>query len=188
MKNLIVFGPPGAGKGTQSARIVANYQLVHLSTGELFREALKNQTPVGMEAKAYLDKGLLVPDEVVVQMIREALEAHAGAPGFIFDGFPRTKAQAAALDSLLEDKKAPITHVILLEVPDEELKERLKKRAEISGRSDDADLSIIERRIEVYKAETYPLRDYYAEQGKLFVVKGVGKEDEIADKIQSIIA
>ncbi len=188
MKNLIVFGAPGAGKGTQSARIVHNHQLVHLSTGELFREALKNQTPVGMEAKAYLDKGLLVPDEVVVQMIREALHAHANAPGFIFDGFPRTKAQAAALDKLLEDIKAPITHVILLEVPDEELKERLKKRAEISARSDDANPNIIEKRIEVYKAETYPLRDYYAEHGKLFVVNGVGKEDEIAQKIQAIIA
>lgn len=183
MINLVLFGPPGAGKGTQADNIVKKYDLVHLSTGDTFRRNMKQHTELGDLAKSYIDKGELVPDEVTIKMLEAEVDAHADAEGFIFDGFPRTTAQAKALDSFLETKNAAISVMLALSVPDEELKDRLKKRAEVSGRSDDADPEIIANRISVYKNETAPVAEYYKAQGKYEEVDGVGSIDEISEKL-----
>jgi adenylate kinase len=183
MINLVLFGPPGAGKGTQADNIVKKYDLVHLSTGDIFRRNMKQHTELGDLAKSYIDKGELVPDEVTIKMLEAEVDAHADAKGFIFDGFPRTTAQAKALDSFLETKNASISVMLALSVPDEELKDRLKKRAEVSGRSDDADPEIIANRISVYKNETAPVAEYYKAQGKYEEVDGVGSIDEISEKL-----
>lgn len=183
MINLVLFGPPGAGKGTQAERIVEKYDLVHLSTGDIFRRNMKQHTELGDLAKSYIDKGELVPDEVTIKMLEAEVDNHSDAKGFIFDGFPRTTAQAKALDSFLETKNSSISVMLALSVPDEELKDRLKKRAEVSGRTDDADPEIIANRIEVYKSETAPVADYYKAQGKYEEVGGVGSIDEISEKL-----
>ena len=183
MINLVLFGPPGAGKGTQADNIVKKYDLVHLSTGDIFRRNMKQHTELGDLAKSYIDKGELVPDEVTIKMLEAEVDGHADAKGFIFDGFPRTTAQAKALDSFLETKNTAISVMLALSVPDEELKDRLKKRAEVSGRTDDADPEIIANRIEVYKSETAPVADYYKAQNKYEEVDGVGSIDEISEKL-----
>lgn len=187
MLNLVLFGPPGAGKGTQSERIIDRYQLVHLSTGDIFRFNIKNATELGTLAKQYIDKGQLVPDEVTINMLSAELEKHPEAKGFIFDGFPRTKPQAGALDELLEKKGTAISAMVALEVGEEELRERLKQRALVSGRTDDADPAVIQNRIDVYNSETAPVKDYYIAQDKFFGIDGVGSIDEITQRLTAVI-
>jgi adenylate kinase len=179
MFNIILFGPPGSGKGTQSERIVDKYGLIHLSTGNLLRHEISEKTPLGLEAKSLMDKGQLVPDEVVIGMIDTCLEKHADSKGFLFDGFPRTVAQAEALDKLLALRKTSICKVLALEVSEEELVKRLIKRGETSGRSDDTDETIIRKRYTVYKNDTEPVAEYYKEQEKLERIKGEGSVDDI---------
>jgi adenylate kinase len=183
MFNLILFGPPGSGKGTQSEKIVERFGLIHLSTGNLLRQEIADKTPLGMEAKNFMDKGQLVPDEVVIGMIDSCLEKHADAKGFLFDGFPRTVAQAEALDKLLALKKTAICKVLALDVDEEELTKRLMKRGETSGRSDDTNETVIRKRFLVYKNETEPVADYYKQQGKFESVKGVGTINDIFDAL-----
>lgn len=183
MINLVLFGPPGAGKGTQAERLTEKYNLVHLSTGDIFRSNIKGETELGKLAKTYMDAGNLVPDEVTIKMLEAEVDARPEANGFIFDGFPRTEPQAKALDSFMNSKGVSITLMLALTVDDEELKKRLLKRAETSGRSDDADPEIIENRISVYKKETAPVADYYRKQHKLAEVDGVGSIDEISERL-----
>ncbi len=178
MLNIILFGPPGSGKGTQAANLIEKYGLLHISTGDILRQEIKEGTPLGVEAKSLIDKGLLVPDDVMVGMISAKLDSTSGIKGVIFDGFPRTIAQAEALDRLLEQKKTPITLMLALHVNDEELATRLAKRGATSGRTDDQDSAIIRRRIEVYKNETSPVAQYYAAQGKLVNIHGEGTIEE----------
>lgn len=187
MLNLILFGPPGSGKGTQSEEIVDKYGLVHLSTGNLLRQEIIDKTPLGLEAKSFMDKGQLVPDEVVIGMIDSCLEKQQDAKGFLFDGFPRTVAQAEALDRLLQFKKTAIHKVLALEVSEEELVTRLIKRGETSGRSDDTDEDIIRRRFAVYKNETYPVSNYYKEEEKFESIKGEGSVEDIFNTISKSI-
>lgn len=187
MFNLILFGPPGSGKGTQSEKIVEKFGLIHLSTGNLLRQEITDKTPLGLEAKNFMDKGQLVPDEVVIGMIDSSLEKHADAKGFLFDGFPRTIAQAEALDKLLALKKTGICKVLALEVTEDELVKRLVKRGETSGRSDDTNEEVIRKRFSVYKNETEPVAAYYAAQGKLERLHGEGTVNEIFGKISSCI-
>lgn len=183
MINLILFGPPGAGKGTQSDLIKDKFDLVHLSTGDMFRFHLKNDTELGQLARGYMDKGELVPDQVVIDMIDAKLEEEKDAKGFIFDGFPRTTEQAVALDKLLADKNWGITHMLSLEVDEDELVKRLLLRGKDSGRKDDQDESIIRNRMSVYNEQTAPLIDFYKKQGKHQAIEGVGSIDDISGKI-----
>jgi len=187
MFNLVLFGPPGSGKGTQSEKLIEKYGLIHLSTGDLLRKEMKAGTPLGNEAKSLIEKGQLVPDEVVVGMISSALDANPEAKGFLFDGFPRTIAQAEALDKLLTLKKTAIHAVLFLMVNEEELINRLVGRAKTSGRLDDADPEIQRKRQEVYKNETLPVAGYYQNQDKVSRVEGEGSIDEIFDRICSHI-
>lgn len=174
MVNLILFGPPGSGKGTQSANIIEKYGLLHLSTGDLLRSEIADKTPLGLEAKKFMDQGNLVPDEVVIGMISSKLDSNPDARGFIFDGFPRTTAQAEALDKLLALKKTSISMVLSLEVPEDELVRRLLERGLTSGRSDDANEAVVKNRIVEYHNKTAPVADHYAKFGKFKKVKGDG--------------
>ncbi|MFC4262945.1 adenylate kinase [Ferruginibacter yonginensis] len=183
MFNLILFGPPGSGKGTQSEKIIAKYHLVHLSTGDLLRSQIAQQTPLGLEAKKLMDKGQLVPDEVVVGMISTALDENSDAKGFLFDGFPRTATQAAALDNLLALKNNPVKVMLALDVSEEELIKRILKRGETSGRSDDTDKNIIAARVAEYKNKTEAVADYYKTFNKVVMVPGEGSVDDIFDRI-----
>lgn len=187
MFNLILFGPPGSGKGTQSAKIVDKYGLIHLSTGDLLRKELKLKTPLGLEAQQFIDKGQLVPDEVVMGMISSALENNPDARGFLFDGFPRTEAQAEGLDKLLALKKSSISLVLFLEVDSEELIKRLINRGKTSGRTDDSDESIQRKRQEVYKTETLPVASHYAKLNKVVNVDGMGTVEEIFARLEKQI-
>jgi adenylate kinase len=171
MFNLVLFGPPGSGKGTQSENIVKTYKLQHISTGDLLRDEVTRHTPLGTEAKKYMDKGMLVPDEVVIGMISGKIDDMPNARGFIFDGFPRTRMQAEALDKLLEFKNTKINLVLALDVPEPELIKRLKGRGETSGRSDDT-IDVITKRIKEYHQKTQPVASYYDEQGKLERITG----------------
>ena len=179
MLNLVLFGPPGAGKGTQSEKLLAKYKLVHLSTGDMLRAEIKGETKLGLEAKSIIARGELVPDAVVIGIIANKLEANAGASGFIFDGFPRTVPQAEALDNLLKDKGTSITQMLALEVNEEELTKRLLLRGKDSGRADDQDEAIIRNRVNEYNTKTAPLKKYYAGQNKLTEVEGIGSIDDI---------
>ena len=187
MINIVLFGPPGAGKGTQAERLVQRYNLVHLSTGDIFRRNIKGNTELGVLAKKYMDDGNLVPDEVTIQMLQSEAEQHPDVDGFIFDGFPRTEKQAHALDDFLKSKGLSITKMLALKVHDDELKKRLLKRAETSGRPDDADPKIIENRIKVYKRDTSPVANYYNAQNKLVEIDGVGSLDAISERLYKAI-
>lgn len=179
MLNIVLFGPPGAGKGTQSTKLIDRYGLVHLSTGDIFRANIKGGTELGNLAKSYIDKGQLVPDEVTIGMLASEVNKNPDAKGFIFDGFPRTQAQANALDVLLTQKGTSITMMLALEVEEEELRKRLLLRGKDSGRPDDQDPAVIQKRIDVYNSETMPVKDYYTAQGKYKGILGVGEIDEI---------
>ena len=187
MINLILFGPPGSGKGTQAAKLIERYGLIHISTGDLFRYEMGNNTPLGLEAKSYMEKGQLVPDSVTIGMLRNKVEAHPEANGFIFDGFPRTLPQAEALDALLTEKATGVSGLIALQVEDEEIVKRILLRGQNSGRPDDNDEAIIRKRIAVYKQETSPVFDYYAQHGTSHSIPGVGTIDEIFERLCLII-
>ncbi len=179
MFNIVLFGPPGSGKGTQSAHLVEKYGLIHLSTGDLLRKEMKEGTPLGLEAKSLIEKGSLVPDEVVVGMIANAVDSNPNTKGFLFDGFPRTVAQAEALDHLLSAKDTSIATVLFLEVNQEELITRLIGRAKTSGRLDDADPEIQKKRQDVYRNETLPVAGYYQNFDKVDRIDGEGSIEEI---------
>lgn len=187
MLNIVLFGPPGAGKGTQSERLIEQYGLVHLSTGDIFRAHIKGATELGLLAKSYMDAGNLVPDEVTINMLKNEVLQHASPKGFIFDGFPRTTAQAEALEVFLSSINTSISMMVGLEVAEDELRERLKKRAEVSGRPDDANPEIIQNRINVYKNETAPVKGFYQSQGKYKSVDGIGTIDEITNRLFAVI-
>lgn len=187
MFNLVLFGPPGCGKGTQSDKLVEKYKLVHLSTGNLLREEITQQTPLGLEAKNFMDKGQLVPDEVVIGMVDNYFDKHKGARGFLFDGFPRTVAQARALDNLLDMKMTSISTVVALEVSEQELVKRLLNRGKTSGRSDDNNEEVIRKRYAVYLKETAPVAEYYKKLKKFESVKGEGSIDTIFNAICNAI-
>ena len=183
MINLILFGPPGSGKGTQAAMLVNRYGLLHISTGDLFRYELGNNTPLGIEARGYMEKGELVPDSVTIGMLRNKVEANPDVPGYIFDGFPRNIVQSEALDALLEETGQAVSALLMLEVSDEEIVKRIVGRGATSGRADDLDESIIRNRIEVYKKETTPVFDYYHRLGKAKKIQGVGAVEAIFGRL-----
>jgi adenylate kinase len=187
MTNIVLFGPPGAGKGTQANFLRDQYDLVHISTGDVFRYNIKNETALGTLAKSYMDKGQLVPDQVTIDMLSAEVDKNSDAKGFIFDGFPRTRAQAESLDILMDNKDSEINAMIALEVDDEVLVQRLLERGKTSGRPDDADESIIRNRIKEYYSKTAILKDYYAEQNKYFGVDGVGSIEEITVRLNKVI-
>ena len=183
MKNLILFGPPGSGKGTQAAKLVEKYGLLHISTGDLFRSEMSQDTPLGIEAKNYIAKGQLVPDEVTIGMLRNRVISNPDVPGYIFDGFPRNIAQCEALDELLSSLNQDIHRLLMLEVADQEIISRILSRGQSSGRSDDNDPAIIQHRIDVYKSETMPVFGYYAEKGKAFKKDGIGTVQHIFEAL-----
>jgi adenylate kinase len=187
MLNIVLFGPPGAGKGTQAEFLIQRFGLIHLSTGDLLRREIAGSTPLGMEAKSFMDKGELVPDAVVIGMIKNMLLANKEAKGFIFDGFPRTVAQAEALDELLNENGTPVSGMLSLEVEKEELISRLQNRGITSGRQDDQDVAVIENRISVYHEKTAPLKNYYTSQNKYFSINGMGSIDEIASRLKETV-
>lgn len=187
MLNLVLFGPPGAGKGTQSQKLIEKYGLIHLSTGDLLRGEIAAGTELGLEAKKLMDHGQLVPDEVVIGMISNKLDANKDAKGFIFDGFPRTVAQAEALDKLLESKQSAISGMIALEVDDEELEQRLLLRGKDSGRPDDANPEVIRKRIHEYNSKTLPVAEFYKGQDKFKSINGIGSISEIFDEIGTVV-
>ncbi len=186
MLNVVIFGPPGSGKGTQSENIIEKYNLAHISTGDLLRAEISGHTQLGTIAKSFIDKGELVPDETIIGMIDNKIESLVGTKGVIFDGFPRTVEQAEALNELLSEYKTKVSVMINLEVPKDELVERLLKRGEISGRSDD-NLETIEKRINVYESQTKPVIDYYKKKRIMKSIKGVGSIDEIFSAIAEAI-
>lgn len=183
MLNIVLFGPPGAGKGTQSEKLMDKYNLLHISTGDLFRDSLKEGTTMGKLAQKYMDKGNLVPDDIVIGMVDERIRETEGTTGYLFDGFPRTVAQAKALDIFMNEKETPVSAMISLDVPEEELITRLMERGKTSGRADDQDLGKIKTRIKVYEDDTLPVAAYYKAQDKFHNVRGVGPIDEIFENI-----
>lgn len=187
----MLFGPPGAGKGTQSTKLIEKYGLVHLSTGDIFRANIKGETELGKLAKSYMDQGQLVPDEVTIKMLESELDKNTNAKGFIFDGFPRTSAQAVALDQMLSNRNTEISLMLALEVEEEELKKRLLLRGKDSGRPDDQDPAIIQKRITVYNTETSPVKEFYTAQDKYQGVYGIGEIDgifsELCSRIEALI-
>lgn len=187
MTNIILFGPPGAGKGTQANFLKKKYNLVHISTGDVFRDNIKNETELGNLAKSFMAKGKLVPDEITIDMLSNEVDKHPDAEGFIFDGFPRTEAQAEALGHLMDDKDTQIDAMVALEVDDEVLVQRLLKRGETSGRADDADEKIIRNRIKVYYDETAILKEYYQKKNMYYGVNGVGSIEEITERLSEVI-
>ena len=187
MINIILFGPPGSGKGTQAEKLVEKFCLVHISTGDLFRYEMGNDTPLGIKAKEYIKKGELVPDSVTIGMLKNKVTSHPEAKGFIYDGFPRTIPQAEALDQMLADNAQSIDGLFALTVDDDEIKKRILSRGETSGRADDLDEDIIQNRIEVYNTSTLEVYEYYNKQNKAVSIEGLGSIDEIANRLQSAV-
>lgn len=187
MINIVLFGKPGAGKGTQAEFLKGKYNLTHLSTGDIFRYNIKNETELGMLAKTYMDKGDLVPDAVTIQMLQSEVDKNPQSSGFLFDGFPRTIAQAEALDAFLESKNQSITATIALEANDEILVQRLLERGKTSGRPDDQDEEKIRNRYQEYNEKTAPLMEYYTEQNKFYPVNGIGSIAEITERLSKVI-
>ena len=187
MINIVLFGKPGAGKGTQAAYLKSKYQLFHISTGDLFRHHISNKTALGTLAQSYMDKGDLVPDQVTIDMLKDTVENHPEAKGFIFDGFPRTTKQAEVLDDFLRERSMPVTATLALEADDDILVERLINRGKTSGRADDQDEEKIRNRFEEYNNKTAPLRDFYSAQGKFHSVDGIGSIDEITRRLTELI-
>ena len=187
MANVVLFGPPGAGKGTQSDKIVKKFNLLKISAGDLLRGEITEGTPLGMKAKAIMDRGDLVSDDIVIEMIATKLDNNPNANGFIFDGFPRTVAQATALDNLLKEKETSISAMISLKVNDNELIKRLLERGKKSGREDDKNETIISNRINEYNNKTAPLKEFYSDQNKLSEIEGVGQVEEITLKLNAVI-
>ncbi len=187
MLNIVLFGPPGAGKGTQSEKIIDRYTLVHIATGDLFRRHLGEGSELGKLAQGFMDEGKLVPDEVVIGMVEDKIKENLDAKGFIFDGFPRTINQADALDNMLNEHQLIISGMVALVVPHEELRVRIKERAKTSGRVDDQDDKKISKRIEVYEEETSPVAGHYKEQAKYNSINGVGSISDIFNQITSVI-
>lgn len=186
MLNIVLFGPPGAGKGTQSIRIKEKFDLVHISTGDVFR-ALDPESELGKLARSYSEKGNLVPDDVTIRILEQEVLKNPNAKGVIYDGFPRTSAQAEALDRFLAAKGTEVSVMVSLVVPEDELKTRLLSRAEVSGRADDADPVVIQNRIDTYNKSTAPVADFYNRQGKLVEIVGVGSIDEITERIEEAL-
>jgi len=179
MTNFILFGPPGSGKGTQAAKLKEKFNLLHISTGDLLRDEKERETPLGLEAKNFMDQGLLVPDEIIIGMISSCIDEHEDAQGIICDGFPRTVDQAVALDNLLDVKGSQIVALLSLEVEESELKRRLMERGKTSGRVDDQDSATHEKRIQQYQDKTEPVANYYKEQGKFVAIEGEGDIETI---------
>jgi len=185
MINLILFGPPGSGKGTQAKKLVEKYGLTHISTGDLFRYELGNNTPLGQEARTYMDKGELVPDAVTVAMLENKMNMTPNEKGYILDGFPRTIAQSEALDKILEARETKVTHLLALDVDDEEIVTRLLERGKTSGRADDANEEVIRKRIVEYNAKTSPVFDYYEKVGLSKKINGIGSIDDIFERLSA---
>lgn len=187
MINIVLFGPPGSGKGTQAEKMSKKYDLIHISTGDIFRKAIKNKTELGLLAKSYAEKGNLVPDEVTIGLMNEVINENTDAKGIIFDGYPRSVKQAEALDEILNSKKTPVTKMILLDVSEDELISRLMNRGKDSGRADDQDTNIIKNRISVYNTTTLPVANFYENQDKLAHIKGEGTIEEIFNRVCTIL-
>ena len=187
MNNFLIFGPPGSGKGTQSVKLAEEYNLIHLSTGDMLREEVAAKTDLGIKVEGIMKRGELVSDEIVIQMISQRIDSNPGAGGFIFDGFPRTVDQAKALDEALEEKNTSICKMLVLEVEHDELVKRLILRADVSGRPDDKDEKVIENRIKVYREKTEPVLNYYKDHGKYLPVKGMGDIDEIFQRLCKVM-
>jgi len=183
MINLILFGPPGSGKGTQAEKLVGKYNLLHISTGDLFRYEMGNNTELGLKAKGYISKGELVPDSVTIGMLKNKVDANPDVPGYIFDGFPRNIIQSESLDEILMEKGKSVSVLLSLDVDDAEIIKRILNRGKTSGRSDDNDENIIHNRIEVYKSETTPVFDFYAKSNKSKMINGIGSIEEIFNRL-----
>lgn len=187
MLNIILFGPPGSGKGTQAAYLVEKYKLLHISTGDLFRYEMGNDTELGLLAKSYISKGELVPDKVTIGMLKNKVDANPDVSGYIFDGFPRNIYQSEALDEILKEKGSDVHLLLQLDVGDEEIVKRILNRGKTSGRSDDNDEGIIRNRIQVYNEETAPVYDYYDRAGKSVRINGIGSLEEISNRLSAAI-
>lgn len=187
MINFLIFGPPGSGKGTQSVKLAEKFNLVHLSTGDMLRKETSGKTDLGIRIKSIMEKGELVPDAIVIEMIASTIDNNTNSAGFIFDGFPRTVDQAVALDRMLQERSTSICKMLILDVSRDELVRRLLERAAISGRADDQDVGIIENRIAVYHEKTEPVAHYYMEKGKYQQVDGMGEIADIFDRLSSVI-
>ncbi len=186
MLNIIIFGAPGSGKGTQSEKLTERYNLTHISTGEVLRDKIERQTELGILADTYMSKGQLVPDNLVIDMLREFIANNSESKGYILDGFPRTLPQGEAMDKILEEQNESINVVLWLDVDDDELIARLLKRGKDSGRDDDT-FDTIKSRLEVYYRKTEPLKDFYSKQGKLVQIDGTGTVDEIFSRIEEVV-
>lgn len=188
MINIILFGPPGSGKGTQAEKLVEKFGLVHISTGDLFRHEMGNDTPLGLKAKEFIKKGELVPDSVTIGMLQNKVNSHPEAKGFIYDGFPRTIPQAEALDQMLSESNQSMNGLFALTVDDQEIVKRILSRGATSGRADDLDEEIIKNRIEVYKENTLEVYDYYNKQKKAVSIEGLGSIEQIAERLQTAVS